>query len=70
MRIMRSFANMTTRDCDGDGQITCDDYSMQHNMGKYGCNVTENIENYKKSEVYQRYSECKKVILDNGRKID
>ena len=60
MKVMRSFANgKNLGDCDGDGRMTCDDYSMAHQLGHIGCTDPDKRTNYKKSKVYECYTECK-----------
>ena len=50
--------------------MTCDDYSMAHQLGHIGCTDPDERTNYKKSKVYERYTECKKSVLATGQEID
>ena len=71
MKVMRSFANSPDLpDCDEDGRITCDDYSMVHFLGNVGCLLPENRARYKSDKVYERYTACKNIVLSLGQEID
>ena len=50
--------------------VTCDDYSMAHQLGHIGCTDPDKRTNYKKSKVYERYTECKNSVLATGQEID
>ena len=71
MKVMRSFANgKNLTDCDGDGRMTCDDYSMAHFLGHIGCRDPDERARYKTTKVYERYTECKNSVLATGQEID
>ena len=71
MKVMRSFANgKNLGDCDGDGRMTCDDYSMAHFLGHIGCSDPDERARYKTEKVYERYTECKNSVLATGQEID
>jgi len=51
IKVMRSFANSPhLPDCDGDGRITCDDYSMIHFLGETRCTEPDERVRYKKNK--------------------
>lgn len=41
-------------DCNGDGEVTCDDYAMMHKSGAEAC--TKDIQS---SEYWKNYLKCK-----------
>ena len=64
IKVMRSFANgKNLTDCDGDGRMSCDDYSMAHFLGHIGCRDPDERARYKTTKMYERYSACKNSVL-------
>ena len=71
IKVMRSFANSPhLPDCDGDGRITCDDYSMIDFLGETRCTEPEERVRYKKTKMYERYTACKNIVISTGHEID
>jgi len=56
-KILRSYYNAFSKDCDGDQRITCDDYAMMHKNGGYNCGNSLASTKY-----WQQYLACKTQI--------
>lgn len=51
---VQGYMNKYTRDCDGDGVVTCNDYARIHKAGPHACNATFVTQ----TPYWQAYSQC------------
>ena len=69
-KVLKSMANKFKKDCDQDGEITCDDFSILHQKGLWSCPTAAAIEEHKaKDLIWKRYQNCKNAVLATGQEI-
>jgi len=56
-KILRSYYNAFSKDCNGDRRVTCDDYAMMHKNGGYNCGA-----NLDSTPYWRQYLACKNQI--------
>lgn len=53
---VHGYMNKWNKDCDNDGQITCNDFALIHKLGPHACGKTEAI---KDTDYWRRYETCR-----------